>query len=202
VSTPTPQTAPSSSPSNGTTAPQPTAPSAATSTLTPPAPAPTPAPTSPGGYYTLVDQNKSLPSTTPEKIKSIYRELQIVNITGQRAAPHAVAALLRILLEITAQEYLMKKQGFQLDSSNNFRNPAEQGKIYGELREKLNYIANRCNLPGNLANALRALVSDQLITTTLNQVMHNTIFRAGSTAIKELWQNFEKVFDYLISEIQ
>jgi len=201
ASTPTPQPVPSPSPSNGT-APQPTAPSAATSTLTSPALAPTPAPASPGGYYTLVDPNKSLPPTTPEKIKSIYRELQIVNITGRSAAPHAVAALLRILLEITAQEYLMRKQGFQLDSRNFFRNPAEQGKVYDRLDEKLNYIATRCNLPGNLANALRVLISDQLITTTLNQVMHNTIFRAGSTAIKELWQNFEKVFDYLIDEMK
>ncbi len=113
-----------------------------------------------------------------------------------------MAALLRILIEITAQEYLMRKQGFELDSRNYFRNRAEQGKTYDELKEKLNYISNRCNLPGHLANALRVLVSDQLIATTLNQVMHNTIFRPGSIAIKELWQNFENVFDYLISEMQ
>src|SRR5438045_228812 len=144
-----------------------------------PPPTPAPTPTSQSSSYTLVDSSKTLPSTTPDKIKSIYRELQIVNLTGRYGAPHAVGALLRILLEITAQEYLTKKHGFLLDGRNFFRNPAEQGRVYDRLDEKLNYIANRCNLPGNLANALRVLVSDQLITTTLNQVMHNTIFRAG-----------------------
>lgn len=64
------------------------------------------------------------------------------------------------------------------------------------------FIANSRQLPGHLANALRVLVSEQLITTTLNQVMHNTIFRATSTSLKEQWQNFENVFDYLIGEIQ
>jgi len=198
ASIPTPQPAPSPVPSNDTKTPTPGAPS----TPPPPQPSPTPAPPNPNIYYTLVNPTKSLSATAPDKIASIYKELQIVNITGRNAAPHAVAALLRILLEITAQEYLVRKQGFRIDGGNKFRNPAEQGREYDRLDEKLNFIANRCNLPGNLANALRVLVSDQLITTTLNQVMHNTIFRASSTAIKELWQNFEKVFDYLIGEMQ
>lgn len=199
---PSSQAAASPAPSSAAATPQPAAAGAVTSTLMPLQPAPTPAPAAPSVFYTLVNPTKVLPQFVPEKIRIIYRELQTVNVTGQRQAPHAVAALLRILIEITAQEYLMRKQGFQLDGSNVFRNPAEQGKAYDRLDEKLKYIANRCNLPGNVANVLRVLVADQLISTTLNQVMHNTIFRASSTTIKELWQNFERVFDHLIVEMQ
>ncbi len=205
---PAPSAAPSfqvaSSPTLGSHAapPQPTAASAATGTLAPTQPAPAPAQAAPSVFYTLVSPTKVLPPTILDKIRIIYKELQTVNVTGQRQAPHAVAALLRILIEITAQEYLMKKQGFRLDGSNVLRNPAEHGKAYDRLDEKLNYIANRCNLPGNIASALRVLVHDQLITTTLNQVMHNTIFRATSTTIKDFWQNFEKVFDHLIDEMK
>jgi hypothetical protein len=193
---------PAPSPSNGASTPQPVAPSTGTNTATMPPPTPAPTPIGQGSSYALVDSNKTLPPTTPDKIKSIYRELQIVNITGRSAAPHAVGALLRILIEITAEEYLMMKQGFRFDGGGFFRNPAEQGKAYERLDEKLKYIANRCNLPGNVANVLRVLITDQLVITTLNQVMHNTLFRASSTTIKELWQNFEKVFDYLVDEMK
>ena len=168
----------------------------------PPSPTSVPAPANPSSYTTLINHMNPLPATSSTKVVEIYKELQTVNVTGQRQAPHAVAALLRILIEIAAQEYLIKKQSFRLDGNNVFRNPAEHGKAYDRLDEKLNYIANRCNLPGNIANALRVLVHDQLITTTLNQVMHNTIFRANSTTIKDLWQNFEKVFDHLIDEMK
>jgi hypothetical protein len=109
---------------------------------------------------------------------------------------------LRILIEITAEEYLMMKQGFRFDGSGVFRNPTDQGKAYDRLDEKLKYIANNCSLPRNVANVLRVLVIDQLVATTLNQVMHNTIFRASGTAIKDLWLNYENVFDYLIGEMQ
>jgi hypothetical protein len=174
----------------------------------PPSPSPTagpvlpPPPSNSNNYPTLVNPTKLLPTTAPAKIASVYKELQTVYLFGQRAAPHAVGALLRILVEIIAQEYLMKKHGFKYDSSNAFRNPSEQGKVYSELREKLNYIANKCNLPSPIAQSLRALVSNQLITTTLNQVMHNTIFVADAAMIKGLWTNFEKVFDHLVSEMQ
>ncbi len=109
---------------------------------------------------------------------------------------------LRILIEITAQEYLIRKQGFWYDSGNHFRNRNDPTKTYDELRDKLNYIANNCGLPGNIAQVLRALLSRQLMTAELNQVMHNTIFTADAAAIKAIWQNFESVFDYLIGEMQ
>jgi hypothetical protein len=190
---PVPQIVPSLSPYNGAATAQPTTASAGTSTLAPPQPTITPAPSAPSVYYTLVNPTKLLPAATPEKI---------VNVTGQRRAPHAVAALLRILIEITAQEYLMRKQGFYYDSSNNFRNPADPGRTYKELQVKLNYIANQCGLPGNIAQVLRTLLGQQLMTAELNQVVHSTIFTADAASIKGLWKNFENVFDHLISEIQ
>lgn len=201
---PPPQAAPSPAPSSGTATSQSTAASAGTSTLAPPQPTPAPAPSAPSVYYTLVNPTKMLPATIPDKIVKIYKELKIVNISGSgsRAAPHAVGALLRILVEVTAQEYLIKTQGFYYDRSDNFRNPKDRSKTYGELRQKLNYIANDCGLPGNIAQVLRALLGKQLMTVELNQLMHNTIFTADAAAIKGMWQNFEKVFDYLIGEIQ
>jgi hypothetical protein len=200
--TPAPKAAPSPSPSNGTSATQSPAANGDSITSTPPQPSPYPSPASPYSYQTLINPTKTLPATAPAKVAEIYKELQIVYITGQRSAPHAVAALLRILLEITAQEYLMRKQGFYHDGSNNFRNPADSGRTYNELRDKLNYITNQSRLPGNIAQVLRALLGQQLMTAELNQVMHSTIFTASSTSIKELWKNFERVFDHLISEIQ
>lgn len=194
-------TAPSPSPSGATNRSQPAVPSDGSSTPMPPQPAPTPAPTSPYSYQTLINPTKTLPATAPPKIAEIYKELQIVNIIGPRQAPHAVGALLRILVEITAQEYLLRTQGFTYDK-DTFRNPAEQGKSYSELIGKLNYIANRCSLPIHVAQVLKVLVTNQLVTTTLNQVMHSTIFTADATSIKGLWKNFEKVFDHLISEMQ
>ncbi|MFL5624258.1 MAG: hypothetical protein ACJ788_01520, partial [Ktedonobacteraceae bacterium] len=201
--TPTPAPQPVPLPSNGGTGTQQsTSASVGTSTLTPPQPALPPAPSGPGVYYTLVNPTKLLPATIPTKIVKIYKELQIVNITGQRAAPHAVGALLRILVEITAQEYLMKTQGFYPDKNNHFRNPKDPGKPVSELRGKLEYIANNCGLPGNIAQVLRTLLGRQLMTAELNQVMHNTIFTADAAAIKGIWQNYENVFDYLIGEMQ
>jgi len=194
-------------PDSSAAAPQSTAPGVGTSTLAPPQPIPTPlppAPSAPSVYYTLVNPTKLLPATIPVKIVKIYKELQIVYISGsvQRAAPHAVGALLRILVEITALEYLMKKQKFYYDGSSNLRNPAEPGKAYSELRDKLNYIANNCGLPGNIAQVLKTLLSKQLMTAELNQVMHSAIFTADAAAIKGIWQNYENVFDYLIGEMQ
>ena len=67
---------------------------------------------------------------------------------------------------------------------------------------RLEYIANNCGLPGNIAQVLRTLLGRQLMTAELNQVMHNTIFTADAAAIKGIWQNYENVFDYLIGEMQ
>jgi len=202
AATPVSQAVPSPALSSGNANPQSTATSVGTSILAPPQPVSAPAPSAPSIYYTLVNPTKQLPATTPDKIRTIYKELQIVSVTGQRRAPHAVAALLRILIEITAQEYLMRKQAFYYDSSNNFRNPADPGRTYKELQVKLNYIANQCGLPGNIAQVLRTLLGQQLMTAELNQVVHSTIFTADAASIKGLWKNFENVFDHLISEIQ
>jgi hypothetical protein len=201
---PPPQATPSPAPSTGAASAQPATVSAGTSTLAPPQPAPAVAPAAPSVYYTLVNPTKLLPATTPPKIVSIYKELQTVYISGprQRTAPHAVAALLRILIEITAQEYLVRKQSFYNDGGGNFRNPADPAKAHNELRDKLNYIANQSGLPGNIAQVLRTLLGKQLMTAELNQVVHSTIFTADAAAIKGIWQNFERVFDYLINEIQ
>jgi hypothetical protein len=202
---PTPQPTPAAAPSGSNGASQPSATGTGTSTAAPPQPVSPPAPpppVAPSVYYTLVSPTRVLPATIPTKIVKIYKELQIVHVTGQRQAPHAVAALLRILIEITAQEYLIRKQGFGYDSGNHFRKRTDPTKTYDELRDKLNYIANNCGLPGNIAQVLRALLSRQLMTAELNQVMHNTIFTADAAAIKAIWQNFESVFDYLIGEMQ
>jgi hypothetical protein len=199
---PAPQAAPSPAPSSGTATSQSTAASAGTSTLAPPQAAPPPTPSAPSVYYTLVNPTRPLPATIPDKIVKIYKELKTVNISGSRSAPHAVGALLRILVEITAQEYLMKTQGFYYDRSDSFRSPKDRSKTYGELRQKLNYIVNDCGLPGNIAQVLRALLGKQLMTVELNQVVHSTIFTADAAAIKGMWQNFEKVFDYLIDEMK
>ena len=202
TSTPAPQPAPTATTGNGTaTSPSSTS-GVGTSTLAPPQPTPAPAPAAPSVYYMLVNPTKMLPATIPTKIIKIYKELQTVHVTGSRQAPHAVAALLRILIEITAQEYLMKKHGFWYDSGNHFRKRTDPTKTYDELRDKLNYIANNCGLPGNIAQVLRTLLGRQLMTAELNQVMHNTIFTADAAAIKGIWQNLESVFDYLIGEMQ
>lgn len=194
-------TAPSPAPSRDPASAQPTSASAGTSTLAPPPPIPTPPPPAPSVYYTLVSPTKLLPATIPAKIVKIYKELQTVHISGQRAAPHAVGALLRILVEITAQEYLVQKHGFYVDSSNHLRNSADRSRAYDEVRGKLEYIVINCSLPGNIARILRTLTGRQLMTAELNEVMHNTIFTADSAAIKGIWQNYENVFDYLIGEM-
>jgi hypothetical protein len=144
-----------------------------------------------------------LPATIPPKIIKIYHELKTVHVAGTRqAVPHAVAALLRILVEITAQEYLEQKHGFWLDSGKRFRKRSDPRLTLDELRDKLNYIANNCGLPTNLAQVLKTLLGRQLMTAELNQVMHNTIFLADAAAIKGIWQNFENVFNYLIDEMK
>lgn len=181
---------------------QSTAASAGTNTLAPSPTPPPPATSAPNTYSTLVDPMKPLPATILPKIVKIYKELQTVYISGQRAAPHAVGALLRILVEITAQEYLEQKHGFREDSGGHFRSTRDPNRTCDELRDKLNYIANNCGLPRNLAQVLRTLVGKQLMTAELNQVMHNTIFTADAAAIKGIWQNFENVFDYLIGEMK
>ncbi len=201
AATPASQPAPGGTPSNGT-APSLSSTASAGTNTPPPQPAPAPAPAAPSVYYSLVNPTKVLPQTIPGKIRIIYKELQTVHVTGSRQAPHAVAALLRILIEITAQEYLMKKHDFWDDRGNHFRNRSDRTLTLDELRDKLNYIANNCGLPGNIAKVLRALLGRQLMTAELNEVMHNTIFTADAAAIKGIWQNFESVFDYLIGEMQ
>src|SRR5260370_15387305 len=202
---PSPKPPKTPKPSKGdTNSSQPTVSNGNSNTPTPPQPSPSPSPPSnnQNSYQTLINPAKSLPLTTPDKITEIYKELQTVTISGSRAAQHAVGALLRILVEITAQEYLMKTQQFYYDKSNDFRNPADPGKTYSELHEKLKYIITNCGLPSNISQVLRALTGQQLMTAELNQVMHSTLFTASGTAIKDLWKNFEKVFDHLINEIQ
>jgi hypothetical protein len=203
---PTTQPAPPPSSNGSTNTQQSPAAGAGTSTLAPPQPVPTPtppnppAPSAPSVYYMLVNPTKVLPQTISGKIRIIYKELQTVHVTGSRQAPHAVAALLRILIEITAQEYLIKKQGFNYYGQDFRQTPA--GTSYNELKQKLAFIASHCGLPNNIAQVLKTLQGRQLMTAELNQVMHNTIFTADAAAIKGIWQNFESVFDYLIGEMQ
>jgi len=200
---PAPQPSPTPKPpKDDTNMSKPTAHSGNSNTPTSPQPSPSSSSNNQNSYQTLINPAKSLPATTPAKIAEIYKELQTVALFGSRAAPHAVGALLRILVEVTAQEYLMKTQKFYYDSSSNFRNPADPSKTYREVRDKLNYIITNCGLPGHIAQVLRTLTGQQLMTAELNQVMHSTLFTASGTSIKELWKNFEKVFDHLINEIQ
>ena len=199
---PVPTPVPAATPSNGTaTSPSSTA-GVGTSTPTPTQPTPAPASAAPSIYYTLVNKTNWLPATTPPKIIKIYTELQMVRVTGAGQAPHAVAALLRILVEITAQEYLEQKHGFYLDSGKHFRKRSEPRLVLDELRGKLEYIANNCGLPTKIAQVLKTLLGRDLMTAELNQVMHNTIFLADAAAIKGIWQNFENVFNYLIDEMK
>ncbi len=97
----------------------------------------------------------------------------------------------------------MKAKRFYYDTkSDGLRNPADPSKTYGKLHEKLNYIITNCGLPSNISQMLRVLTGQQLMTAELNQVMHSTLFTASGSSIKDLWKNFEKVFDHLINEIQ
>lgn len=202
---PTTQPAPSLWPDGSINSQQSPAAGTGKSTLAPPQPVPTPAPAPAAAshYYSLVNPTNVLPATIPPKIIKIYHELKTVHVAGTRlAAPHAVAALLRILVEITAQEYLERKHDFYLDSGRHFRKRSDPKLALDELRGKLEYIANNCGLPTKLAQVLKTLLGRDLITVELNQVMHNTIFLADAAALKGIWQNFENVFNYLIDEMK
>lgn len=135
-------------------------------------------------YFSLISPRLSLPNKTPEKIKSVFKELQKINVSD---CPTASSVLARIMIEITTDEFLKKK--------------GDTSKQNDELVKKINHIKSTYVTDADLKKTIDLLNND-LLTKKLNQVVHNTIFQATETTIKDLWKNLSHFFDFLIIGIK
>lgn len=148
-------------------------------------------------YYSgLINPEEQLPkSLVGTKIDEIFKELQHIEV---EKTPHATGALVRILIEVTSKKYLEKNHNFKDDSGNNFR--GKDGKKYNELKEKLNFVAQHS--PVEMKKLMENLISKGKLTVQLNQVLHNSIFFATASDIKDLWKNLKTVFYFLVEGIK
>lgn len=143
---------------------------------------------------TLISRS-SVPKVSSKKIKEICKELSLIEV---ETCATAVSALVRILADISAKELLSLK-GFKFDSQGHLLVIGQQNKK--TLKEKLDYITNQYCSEVEIKKAMSALNKD-IFTGQLNEVMHNTLFSADQKEIRNLWGNFEKIFNFIISEIQ
>ena len=146
-------------------------------------------------YTSLIDPSKELPIKVSPKISKIYKELQTISVD---AAPHATAALLRILIEISVKSYLKKKK-ITIDSYDcaivtiNGRTSK-----YESLKKKINYIANTHITDNDLKNSVN-LLNKSSFAKTLNQFIHNELHQSTPNSVREFWVNAENLFEFLIS---
>ncbi len=134
-------------------------------------------------FSSLVNPMLQLPKKCTDKIKGIYHELQTIDVSQ---CPTASSILVRILVEISTDEFLKK---------NN-----DHKKKNDELFKKINHVKDSYVTDQDLKKTID-LLHNELLTKKLNQVAHNTIFQATETSIKDLWKNLEKLFDFLIQGI-
>jgi hypothetical protein len=143
----------------------------------------------------LISNSTHLPNVRSEKIREVYKELCIIDVNS---CPTAVASLLRVLLEVTVKDFLLKKELKLNDKGHLIVTNGEKNKT--ELKEKLNYIVTQY-ADGEVRSAMVALNED-LLTQNLNQVMHSTIFHATEPQIRSFWKNVKHIFEFLIEEIK
>ncbi|MCQ4574337.1 MAG: hypothetical protein NOU37_03685 [Candidatus Brocadiales bacterium] len=135
-----------------------------------------------GSFSSLINPRKALPRIKSEKIKEVFRELQEVNVTK---CPTASTLLVRTLIEITIDEYLKKKGDSRKD-----------GK---PLVSRINHVRDKYIKDEDLKDTV-VLLNNELLTKNLNQVVHNTVFSATGTTIKDLWKNLSKFFGFLVND--
>ncbi len=149
----------------------------------------------PSIFTSLIDPNKTPPAKAGSKIPKIYKELQIVSVD---VAPHASAFLLRVLFEISVKNYLKRKK--ILIDKYDCAVVTISGKTikYDSLRKKINYIANTYISDHDLRNSVN-LLNKNSFTITLNQFVHNELYQATPTSVRDFWTNAEPLFEFLIS---
>lgn len=147
-------------------------------------------------YISLIDPRKKLPLRISSKIRKIYEELQIVTLD---VAPHASAFLLRVLIEIAVKKYLKKKK-VTIDQNDCVIVTTSSGQIikYDSLRKKINYIADTYITDSDLKNSIR-LLNKNSFTMALNQFIHNELYQATPTSVRDFWINAENLFNFLVS---
>ncbi len=146
-------------------------------------------------YKCLINPRKSLPKVSSKKIIEIYKELKIIEV---KSCSTATFALVRILTDITIKIYLELK-GCKINSRGHLIITKKGENNKTKLKEKMNYIADNY-LSGDLKLSVVAL-NEKLLTQNLNQVMHNTIFCASESQIREFWKNLFPFIEFLWEEI-
>jgi hypothetical protein len=146
---------------------------------------------------TLIKKNRRQgPGINSKKIKEIYKELTYIEVSK---CPTAVFALVRILTDISVHEFLSKK-GHQFDEQKCLI--TNNNKRKKSLKEKMDFIASEyLNQNKELRNLIVALNEDYL-TKNLNEVMHNTIFLATESKIRDYWKNLLPFLEFLWLEIK
>lgn len=146
-------------------------------------------------YLSIISPKLYLPNIKSEKIKEVFNEFKLIDVTK---CPTAISALVRIIIDISVKKFLELK-GHSFNSYGHLIIKHIGQKNKRTLKEKINYISDNYAV-GDVKSAIVALNND-LLTQNLNQVMHNTIFLATETSIRDFWKNLKPVFDFLIKEI-
>lgn len=147
-------------------------------------------------YNSLIDPRKKLPSKTGLKIRKIYEELQTVALD---IAPHASAFLLRALIEIAVKNYLKKKR-VTIDQNDCAVVITSSGQTvkYDSLKKKINYIATTYVTDPDLKRTIQ-LLNKHSFTMALNQFLHNELYQATPSSVRDFWINAEPFFEFLVS---
>jgi hypothetical protein len=118
-----------------------------------------------------------------KKIKNTFKELEKLDV---QTCPQAVSIMIRILIEVSVQEYLTNKGA-----------PQKIGEQV-DLASKIIYIKDQYIKDKNLKELIVILIKEKLLTKKLNQVAHNTIFNATETMTRDIWTHTEPFFAFLV----
>lgn len=128
-------------------------------------------------------------NVTVAKLRNIYRELRKLKLEDY---PNAVAVLLRVFAELSADEVIEKRKLM-----------TEQQLQGSKLRIKLTAVADHLKGAGRLTDkqvkaVKKAAVDQHLLVssvTTFHQYVHNQHFSASPTDLRAAWDNLQFFFE-------
>jgi hypothetical protein len=145
--------------------------------------------------YTVVPRSCKL-KIPVHKIADIFEELRSLQLAKHK---HAIAVLLRVFLEMSVDEYLVKKAGLKL----TFRPPKATRDVEKTLRTKVNETIADLVAKGATAKDFIGVTRGLSDSThpfsidTLHAYIHNRYFTPIDTHLTAAWDNAQPFFEKL-----
>ncbi len=145
-----------------------------------------------GPRTTVIPKTCKLNITTNAKIEKIYNELRILQLSKH---VHAIGVLLRVFLEMSVDDYLVKKAASTLSITKNGHEHFK--KLDAKVKEVIEHMvangATETDFKG-----VKAGLADQhhpFSIDTLHAYIHNRFFTPTASNLETGWDNAQRFFE-------